>query len=134
MHLMLEGWEAIIHHRKKILLIEDQAHTKNPENQLKTLYFFPASPKVSWNSALDWQEGVSTECGVPHNSPSPFAQTCQVPFLFPFSLEPEHQSLVSSGFPQAERSVLPPLRVEDKGEQAFRIQSQIKPSKTQSFY
>lgn len=53
---MLEGWEGIVHHRKKILLIEDEAHTRNPENELKTLYF-SESPVSSQKSSLDGSGG-----------------------------------------------------------------------------
>lgn len=108
--------------------IEDEAHTKNTENEFETRYFSPESPIGS-----NRPPGIGTGsicCVVPpHNLPFPFTQARSVPFLFCSASSQNITSLVSVRIPQAEKSILLPLRVEGKGQQAFKIQSQTEASK-----
>lgn len=65
----------------------------------------------------------------PHDLPFPFTQAQRVPFLFCSASSQSITPLVSLSFPQAEKSVLLPLRVEGKGQQAFKTRSQTEASK-----
>lgn len=38
-HVILEGSEAIAHNKKKNVITEDKANTKNPENEVKAFCF-----------------------------------------------------------------------------------------------
>lgn len=108
MHLMLGGLKGRVHHekKKKNLTVEDQVDIKNLESELKT-FRFPLSHLYVLTVLL----GLA--CGVPHNSPSPFAQTGGVPFLSSLTSNCHINSLASSLFPQVGGCCLWELRIKD---------------------
>lgn len=130
LHLMLKGWESIIHHKKSYY--QKIKHIPEIQRMNQRHFAFLLSHLVSLHKSLEYCEGVSTVW-----YPLQFALSfCPNLYgfisFFSWASKQSIHPLVSSAFLQAGRSVLLPLRVEDKEQRPFRIQPWIELSKRSS--